>query len=230
MPSLALRAGVAGSAAALELRNHDRLNRYRSDALFPHSKVISGARCHVEDSARHVGPSVLYSDRRLLIVLEVFDSGNSAKRQAAAGRDIRIRIEAAPIGHFAAVELSPVVGCAPTLRPPRMIDDLTPGLDPCAGPILFPTWRGAGAAALLLRGLGDLARPACSCWCRNTVLAFICGFGTEYPAVPEQRPYDEHTQSLHWQFPCHTDALHLVKFNAVQDELTRPAKLICNGC
>ena len=75
--------------------------------------------------------------------------------------------------------------------------------------------RGAGMATMSLCGVAYLVRPVCSYLRRDTLLALTCGFGSEHPAVPEQRAEHENTQSLHRQlFPCHTDAPHLAEFDA----------------
>ena len=80
LPPLAWRAGGPGPNASIWLRNRDRFNRHRSNALFPHAQIVGRSRGHVENSARHVGSTVLHPDSRLLLAPEVLDSGNGAER------------------------------------------------------------------------------------------------------------------------------------------------------
>jgi hypothetical protein len=92
--------------------------------------VIGSTWCHIQDSARHVWATVLHLDDCLAPGLVISDPSNRAKWQATACRYLRVWIERTSIRHFSAVELPAVIGGSPVLRPPRMVNNLTPRLQP----------------------------------------------------------------------------------------------------
>ena len=138
-PPLMRWGGGPGSHTSVWLWHRDWLHHDRRNTVLPHTQVISRLWSNIKNPARNVGTPILNPDRRLLLVPQVLYSGDGAERQAPARSNVQVRIEPLAIGHLPAVELPPIIGRSPTLRPPGVINDLPTGYNPCPRPTVVAT-------------------------------------------------------------------------------------------